>query len=84
MLPNPLSKVAEPAPPRLPAYADIREYRAASAETRSVKVNLPAQLCVRLHAHKLFTGETIGETIERALEKLFRDESAADDAQPSA
>lgn len=56
---------------------DIRESRPLIAETRCVKVNLPATLCVRLHAHKLFTGETLGETIERALERFFRTEDAA-------
>lgn len=76
-----------PKPPASPAshqnpmvdriLMDIRESRPGVAETRCVKVNLPATLCVRLHAHKLFTGETLGDTIERALERFFRTEDAA-------
>lgn len=53
-------------------------------DCREMKVRLPARLATALHAHKILTGEMIGNTVEKALREYFalQPESCLHDAPP--
>lgn len=53
-------------------------------ETKTVKVQMPADLYLKLHSLKVLEGGTISERVEAALEKHFEGTPFADQELPDA